>query len=177
MRITIVGAGFSGTSLALELARRAGSEVEICLVGQEGNYARGVAYGDARPEHLLNVRARNLGATADRPVDFAEWINLSERARDGFLPRLIYGEYLRDRLAAATELTAAQFVRMAQEVISIQRLDEGFRLHLADGSTLDSDRVVLAVGALPPQPLTGVGPALTVHPSYIAWPWRDDAIS
>ena len=175
MRITIVGAGFSGTALAVELARRAGPDVEICLVGHEGNYARGVAYGDARPEHLLNVRARNMGVSVDRPGDFADWINLSERARDGFLPRLIYGEYLRDRLAAATELTLAKVGRIAQEVISVQRQDEGFRLHLGDGATRDSDRVVLAVGALPPQALTGVGPALTTHPSYIAWPWREGA--
>ena len=49
-------------------------------------------------------------------------------------------------------------------------------MHLADGSDFLSDRVVLAVGALPPQPLPGIGPRLAIHPSYLGWPWQDGAI-
>lgn len=176
MRITIVGAGFTGSVLAIELARSAASGVDVCLVGIAANYARGVAYGDARPEHLLNVRARQLGATADYPADFADWLSLTEKARDRFLPRLVYGEYLHARLNAAAELSQAALSRVEQEVIAVERLGAGFRVHLADGGAFFSDQVVLAVGALPPQPLTGVGPRLAVHPSYIGWPWQDRAL-
>jgi uncharacterized NAD(P)/FAD-binding protein YdhS len=94
MRITIVGAGFSGSALASELARQAGPGVELCLVGVPDSYGRGVAYGEARPEHLLNVRASDLGATPDQPGGFADWLNLTDRARGSYLPRLLYGEYL-----------------------------------------------------------------------------------
>lgn len=176
MRITIVGAGFTGSVLAIELARSAASGVDVCLAAIAGNYARGVAYGDARPEHLLNVRARQLGATADYPADFADWLNLTERARDRFLPRLVYGEYLHARLHAAAEISQAAISRIQQEVIAVERFRAGFRVHLADGGAFASDQVVLAVGALPPQPLTGVGPRLAVHPSYIGWPWQDRAL-
>ena len=176
MRITVIGAGFTGSVLAIELARSAASSVDICLVGIAGNYARGVAYGDARPEHLLNVRARQLGATADYPADFADWLNLTEKARDRFLPRLVYGEYLHARLQAAATLTQAALSRIEQEVIAVERLGNGFRVHLADGGAFFSDQVVLAVGALSPQPLTGVGPRLAVHPSYIGWPWQERAM-
>jgi uncharacterized NAD(P)/FAD-binding protein YdhS len=176
MRITIVGAGFTGSVLAIELARSAASGVDVCLAGIPGNYARGVAYGDARPEHLLNVRARQLGATADYPADFADWLSLTEKARDRFLPRLVYGEYLHARLLAAAELSQAALSRVEQEVIAIERTGAGFRVHLADGGAFFSDQVVLAVGALPPQPLTGVGPRLALHPSYIGWPWQDRAL-
>ncbi|GAB3092280.1 FAD/NAD(P)-binding protein [Lysobacter terrae] len=176
MRITIIGAGFCGSALAIELARNAKPQVDICLVGINGNFARGVAYGDARPEHLLNVRARQLGLKAEIPGDFADWLCLTSAARDRFLPRLAYGEYLRARLAAASELTEATLACVEQEVIAVERLDRGFRLHFADGGAQLSDQVVLAIGALPPQALAGVGPALTVHPSYVAWPWREGAI-
>jgi uncharacterized NAD(P)/FAD-binding protein YdhS len=176
MRVTIIGAGFSGSALAIELARNASSNVDICLVGIASNYARGVAYGDARFEHLLNVRARHLGVTADYPGDFADWLSLSESARDRFLPRLVYGEYLHSRLREAFDLSKATLGRVEQEVIALERLDQGFRVHLADGGAFFSDQVVLAVGALPPQALTGVGPGLTIHPSYIAWPWREGAV-
>ena len=140
MRITIVGAGFTGSVLAIELARSAASGVDICLAGIASNYARGVAYGDARPEHLLNVRARQLGATADYPADFADWLTLTEKARDRFLPRLVYGEYLHARLHAAAEISQASLSRIKQEVIAIERLGNGFRVHLADGGRLPAIR-------------------------------------
>ncbi len=173
MRISIIGAGFSGCALATELARAAPQGVDIQLVGVADTYGRGVAYGEARPEHLLNVRARDLGATADHPGEFADWLSLTDRARTTFLPRLVYGEYLHSRLLAAQQLSLAGLNRIEQEAIAIEREGTAFRVHLADGSDFLSDRVVLTVGALPPQPLPGIGPRLAVHPSYIAWPWQN----
>ncbi|HEV8692598.1 MAG TPA: hypothetical protein VGQ93_00195 [Lysobacter sp.] len=62
MRITIIGAGFTGSVLAIERARGAAAGVDICLVGMADNYVSGVASGDARPEHLLShSRARTGG--------------------------------------------------------------------------------------------------------------------
>ncbi|UJB18992.1 MULTISPECIES: FAD/NAD(P)-binding protein [Lysobacter] len=176
MRITIVGAGFSGSALASELARQAGPGVELCLVGQTESYGRGVAYGEARPEHLLNVRASDLGATPDRPGGFADWLNLTDRARGSYLPRLLYGEYLHAQLQTAVAGSTAGFSQIRHEAIAVERASAGFRVHLADGSDFVSDRVVLALGALPPQPLPGVGPRLAIHPSYLGWPWQDGAI-
>lgn len=176
MRITIVGAGFSGSALASELARQAGPGVELCLVGVPDSYGRGVAYGEARPEHLLNVRASDLGATPDRPGGFADWLNLTDRARGSYLPRLLYGEYLHAQLQTAVAGSTAGFSQIRHEAIAVERASAGFRVHLADGSDFVSDRVVLAVGALPPQPLAGVGPRLAIHPNYLGWPWQDGAI-
>ena len=53
MRITIVGAGFSGATLATALATSRDTDVDVCLVGVSSNFGCGVAYGDARGEHLL----------------------------------------------------------------------------------------------------------------------------
>lgn len=176
MRITIVGAGFSGSALARELVGQAGPGVELCLVGIGESYGRGVAYGEARPEHLLNVRASELGATPDHPGGFADWLNLTDRARSSYLPRLLYGEYLHAQLQAALAGSAAAFNQIRQEAVAVERAASGFRIHLADGSDFLSDKVVLAVGALPPQPLAGVGPRLAIHSSYLGWPWQDGAI-
>ena len=112
MRISIIGAGFSGCALATELARAAPEGVDIQLVGVPDSFGRGVAYGEARPEHLLNVRARDLGATADHPGEFADWLNLTDRARTSFLPRLVYGEYLTvDEILERIEAVSADDVR------------------------------------------------------------------
>lgn len=173
IRITIVGAGYTGSTLATELATSRDTELDVCLVGTPGNFGGGVAYGDARGEHLLNARAGQLGATADKPADFARWLNLSERARDAFLPRVAYGEYLLDRLHDA-EVTSTNLTSLENEVIEIDRVHgKGYRVHLDDGSSFISDRVVLAVGALPPQRLPGVGPRLARHWRHIASPWQE----
>lgn len=172
MRITIVGAGYAGSTLATELATTYDTDLDVCLVGTPGNFGGGTAYGDARGEHLLNARAGQLGATADKPAGFARWLNLSEHARDAFLPRAAYGEYLLDRLHDA-EATSTNLTTLEHEVIEIDRLPgRGFRVHLDDGSRFESDRVVLAVGALPPQRLPGVGPRLSRDPRYVASPWQ-----
>ena len=67
MRITIIGAGFSGSTLATLLVSE-DEATEVCLVGVEETFARGVAYGETRPEHVLNVRAGHLGADPDYPT-------------------------------------------------------------------------------------------------------------
>lgn len=175
MRITIIGAGFSGTALACRLASTRDDAHEVCLVGAPATFGRGVAYGDARPEHLLNVRARHLGIDPEQPQDFADWLRLGERGRDGFMPRIAYGEYLQDRLREAMEMSA-NLTCIDQEAISVERSGREFRIQLADGGQFRCERVVLAPGALPPQRLAGVGPRLARSPRYIGWPWQDDAI-
>lgn len=175
MRITIVGAGFSGSTLATLLASTEDGAPEVCLVGVGETFARGVAYGQARPEHLLNVRAGQLGARPDAPGDFADWLSLGPRGRHEFLPRIAYGDYLAERVREAQE-AATNLSLVRQEAIAISRVGDGFRVHLDDGGYFASDRVVLALGALPPQRLTGVGPRLALSPRYIGWPWQDDGL-
>lgn len=175
MRITITGAGFSGSVLATQLASTEEGAPEVCLVGVGDTFARGVAYGQARPEHLLNVRAGLLGTHPDRPDDFAAWLSLGPRGRDEFLPRVAYGDYLAERLREAHE-AAGNLSLIRQEAIAITRVGEGYRVHLDDGGYFASDRVVLALGALPPQRLAGIGPRLAQSPRYIGWPWQDDAL-
>ncbi|MBD9478630.1 FAD/NAD(P)-binding protein [Pseudoxanthomonas sp. PXM02] len=175
MRITIVGAGFSGSVLASQLASTEDGAPDICLVGVGETFARGVAYGQARPEHLLNVRAGHLGVHPDAPGDFAAWLSLGPRGRDEFLPRVAYGDYLAERLREAHEV-AGNLSLVRQEAIAISRVGEGYRVHLDDGGYFASDRVVLALGALPPQRLAGIGPRLAQSQRYIGWPWQDDAL-
>lgn len=172
MRITIIGAGYTGTTLATELATSFDTDLDVLLVGVSANFGCGVAYGDARGEHLLNARAGHLGATAGNPAEFAQWLNLSANAKDAFLPRVAYGEYLLDRLHEA-ESTSTNLTTLEHEVIEIDSLPGGYRVHLDNGDSFYSDRVVLALGALPPQRLAGVGPRLARHWRYVGSPWQE----
>lgn len=174
--ITLIGAGFCGAALVRELAYRADASTRITLVGMGDTFGSGVAYGAARPEHLLNVRARDLGIDPDEPGGFADALHLGEAGRQAFLPRLAYADYLRGELSAAMASSAAHIVCKPQEAIAAERTQRGYRIFLADGEAFDSDQLVLAVGALAPQALPGIGPRLSVHPRYIGWPWQPGAL-
>lgn len=176
--ITIIGAGFCGTALLRELAQQAGAaRIRVSLVGVADTFGSGVAYGAARPEHLLNVRAKDLGIDPDDPGGFSDFLRLGEGGRLEFLPRLAYGDYLRSQLDGAEQQAAFEVERIGEEAVALERAPGGgFRIFLASGEALRSDVVVLALGALPPQALPGIGPRLGVHPRYIGWPWQGTAL-
>jgi uncharacterized NAD(P)/FAD-binding protein YdhS len=167
--IVILGAGFTGTSLAVELHRRGNRPQRVALVSGAPEFAKGVAYSTPYDEHLLNVPAGNMSALADEPEHFVAW--LRERFRDPnwcgeqpaqplakqFVPRKIYGQYLRSLLDSTVAPSAAgvEVERKNSEARSVTRGDGGWRIVLADDSTLQASSVVLATGNQAPAPLLG----------------------
>ncbi|QNH18595.1 FAD-binding protein [Xanthomonas sp. SS] len=175
MRIAIIGAGFCGNLLAAALARQ-GTASRLTLIGVADTFGRGIAYGAARPEHLLNVRAKDLGVDPQDPGGFADALQLDAAQRLEFLPRLRYGRYLEQHLDAALAASAVEVARVSEEAVAVERGPDGFRIFLANGEDVVSDVVVLAIGALPPAALPGIGPRLAVHRRYIGWPWQDGVL-
>lgn len=175
MRIAIIGAGFCGNVLAAAVARQ-GTASQLTLIGVADTFGRGIAYGAARPEHLLNVRAKDLGVDPQDPGGFADALQLDAAQRLDFLPRLRYGRYLEQHLDAALAASALDVARVSEEAVAVERGPDGFRIFLANGEDVVSDVVVLAIGALPPAALPGIGPRLAVHRRYIGWPWQDGVL-
>lgn len=179
MHIAIIGAGFCGVALARELVRKAPVGTRIALIGTPDSYARGIAYSTPRHEHCLNVRARDMGIDPDDPAGFADWLALEGAAREGFQPRTRYGDYLcamlDDTMAQATA-RGVELRTMPAEATAMQRTPGGFRIQLAGGESLDAARVVLALGALPPQPMAGLSPELLVSPRYLPAPFAPGAL-
>jgi 2-polyprenyl-6-methoxyphenol hydroxylase-like FAD-dependent oxidoreductase len=67
--VVIVGAGFSGTALAINLLRNASAPLCIRLIDRE-QIARGVAYARRPFPYLLNVPAGRMSATVADPDEF-----------------------------------------------------------------------------------------------------------
>jgi uncharacterized NAD(P)/FAD-binding protein YdhS len=139
MRVAIVGAGYSGTIAAVELARAAPG-ADIFLVEKSGRFGEGAAYSTRSPGHLLNVRARNMSAFADAPNDFANWAAERGFGPDDYVPRRDYRAYLQAALAAVPGVK-----RVAGEAVAIE---EGALL-LASGDRLRADAIILAGGNFP----------------------------
>ncbi|MFN3944794.1 MAG: FAD/NAD(P)-binding protein [Allosphingosinicella sp.] len=160
----VVGGGFSGTLQAIQLVRA--GVTRVVLIEREGAPGRGVAYGTARPEHLLNVPAAKMSAFPDAPDHFADWFAGHGGAPHEFAPRRLYGSYVEQLLADAGD--RIEIVRdEARDILP------GEQVVLKSGRRIDADAVVLAVGNFPPGPLRGLSEA-ELPGIYVPDPWAGD---
>jgi uncharacterized NAD(P)/FAD-binding protein YdhS/predicted metal-dependent enzyme (double-stranded beta helix superfamily) len=178
--IAIVGGGFSGTMVAVHLARLgAVKRPRVYLFEKSERPARGVAYGTRCDQHLLNVTAGLMSALPDEPSHFLDWL----RARDPsahhgtFAPRRVYGDYLGELLAASISQSIARIELRREEIVDLDVGDRQapVRLTTRDGDRIEASRVVLALG----HPLPEEPEGLDLHQlgrGYIADPWSASAL-
>jgi uncharacterized NAD(P)/FAD-binding protein YdhS len=181
--VAIIGGGFCGTLTAVNLARLSKHPLRVILVNNQYPTGRGVAYGTLRPEHLLNVVARNMSAFPDLPSHFVDWLrNRADFAelpladlREQFVPRRVYGDYLQDLLFWQAQPLAGsgrvQIQLVDDEVLDVTPAGRGARVVLKGGDTLQADRVVLATGNLAPHDMIPPD-SVHEHPAYCGNPWR-----
>ncbi len=167
---------------AVNLARLGFAPLEVTLINHRRATGRGVAYGTRRGEHLLNVAARNMSAFPHFPDHFVQWLRTRSEyeqvpeieLRERFIPRLTYGDYLRGLMQhhllapPASMPTVTTFVE--DEVTDVVAHGDGANLHLARGTTMEADRVVLATGNETPTGFPGAE-GLEDHPAWVGNPW------
>jgi uncharacterized NAD(P)/FAD-binding protein YdhS len=171
--VVVVGGGFSGTMQAVNLLRHDVSLVT--LIEQTPRLARGVAYSTGWKEHLLNVRRANMSAFPDDPGHFDSWLEANHPEIEGaFVPRGVYGNYLEDQLTAAVASMPDRLNILRASAVSLDATANDLVLGLTDGSSITADRVVLALGNLPPHPLRGLDPEQFDSDLYVADPWQAD---
>lgn len=155
-RITIIGGGASGTLLAVNLLRHSnGQPIEVNFVEKSKKIGRGVAYSTAEDIHFLNVPAAKMGAFPDDVEHFHRWLAESgfSYAPTDFVPRKIYGEYLREMLAEAIQNKNGNVSvnLLDDEAIDVYAEEDSALVLLKSGEVLPSHKVVLAFGNfLPP---------------------------
>jgi uncharacterized NAD(P)/FAD-binding protein YdhS len=167
--VAIIGAGASGTLTAVQFARLAPPGATAALIEAGARAARGLAYGTPYGAHLLNVAAGRMSALPDDPDHFLRW--LRERDPDAapgtFAPRALYGDYLASLLGG--EEAAGRVIRVGGTAVGITRSGAHWIVHLHADRTVAADRVVLALGNLPPaDPLHFDG---EVPLEYVRDPW------
>ncbi|NLS26363.1 hypothetical protein S2M10_13450 [Sphingomonas sp. S2M10] len=168
--VAIIGAGFSGTLQAINLIRHEGPRAT--LIERAPVAGTGLAYGAAHPSHLLNVRAANMSAFPDDPAHLVRWLEARgvDNAAASFVPRRVYGAYLREMLDQALARYPDRLRLVRGEVADVTFDADGATLQLSDG-TLRADAAVLAVGNLPPHDPPGLDPATLSAERYKGDPW------
>ena len=165
LRVAIVGGGFAGSLIAARLLRetRHGA-LCIDLLDASGSFSRGLAYGSAARDSLLNVRAGLMSALEEEPLDFVRWAKAAglDITPATFATRRDYGDYSRDLLRAALISSPANagFREICASVTDLEHAAQGFRLQLSNGSRLWADMVVLALGNPPSTPPFEIDPTL-----------------
>jgi uncharacterized NAD(P)/FAD-binding protein YdhS len=183
--ITVVGAGFSGTLLALHLLRRCPPWTRICLIERNPQFGRGPAYATGNPNHLLNVPAGRMSAFHDRPDDFLAWLGgqpaeVAGQVHAGsFVSRGLFGAYVRHLLNA--ELKDAEHGHrldlLRGEVTGLDASGPRIRLLCGNGRCAEADLVVLALGNFPPEAPPVADMAFYDSRFYRPDPWAADSFT
>jgi uncharacterized NAD(P)/FAD-binding protein YdhS len=129
----------------------------------------GAAYSTTYPDHLLNTRAHNMSAFADRPHHFLDWLHDRPEAAgvtdQCFVSRATYGAYMAGLLAPWSGDSADRRLRCVRKTcLRLREAPGGVAATLDDGQVLVGDRAVLATGHT--QPAADPGGALS-------GPWSD----
>src|SRR5215468_8619528 len=103
--IVIVGAGFSGTAVALHLLRLPHSAPLRIVLIERAQRAGGLAYASREGPYLLNVPAGRMSASSVDPLEFLAYAQraLPTASAEDFLPRELYGQYLEASLLNAAK--------------------------------------------------------------------------
>jgi len=175
-RVAIIGGGAAAATLLSELLERKPAQpLHLDWYTGGGTLARGVAYGTASDRHLLNVRAASMSMFAGKPSGFLDFIQRDDPSIAGtdFLPRRRYGDYLEAEVARALKQSKSNghdvnVIPFAVEAI-VPEHDGVTVIHGEENRRFDA--TVLALGALPPQPLRGVSAEALASGRYIVDPW------
>lgn len=182
--VAIIGAGFSGTLLALHLMRQTTPGTRILLIERNRQFGRGAAYSTGNSSHLLNVPAAKMSAYPQQPQHFLDWLRAVEPPELGgvkpspttFVPRAVFGRYVEDLLESErrSAVFCGRLELLKTDVTDIAPQPGGVVLSFAEGPPRQVDRVVLAVGNFPPSPPPVASPGFYDTTFYSPDPWAPD---
>lgn len=131
---------------------------------------RGVAYSTTEAAHLLNVRAEGMSAWAGSPDHFAKAFELEGGNACGFAQRRFFGRYLGDILQEAVAGGCTTLIEAT--AVSGRRNSDSWHVSFDDGSSVDANALVLAIGNQEPEAL----PAFSgVRHRFVRNPWGADS--
>ena len=178
--IAVIGGGASGTLVATHLLYRWDGDLRVHLIERRRDLGQGVAYSTRSMRHLLNVPAGKMSALPDDPDHFLRWLRtgpMPEAAPETFAPRPLFHAYLLFALGEAERLCPqASLERVRGEVVSVKAREPGATVGLRDGRGLRADRVVLALGNLPPRNPGILDGSFYADPRYVPDAWAPGAL-
>ena len=177
--IAVIGGGFTGTAVALHLARETPPTTRIKIFEPRAVLGAGLAYSTQHPAHRINAPAQRMSLWADEPDDFHRWLFASDACRDDpqaalpdgriFPQRGVFGSYVAAQVHPYLVSGKITHVRSAAQALSWQK--GRWAIEVA-GPCFFADAVVLATGHAPPCEIPGILAPVVTHQRFIADPWQ-----
>ncbi|MES1199979.1 MAG: FAD/NAD(P)-binding protein [Pseudomonadota bacterium] len=179
--LAIIGAGFSGATLAAQLLGEARRAPKIIMIDRSGRFGPGLAYATHHSAHLLNVPADKLGLTPDRPGDFTDFVRFCSRDPDpsgSFAQRTIYGSFLETQMRRLARASGpGELTLLRDAVVSCRTTPGAICLELSSGASIKADAAVLALGNLPTRAPTPFDTLPLEESRALRDPWDQGALS
>jgi uncharacterized NAD(P)/FAD-binding protein YdhS len=141
--IVIIGSGFTGSTLALELAQLK-KNAKIYLFEKEASFEfRGPAYTYLSESYALNVKAIDMGVDSNEPKEFYTWLNRKfpgKYSEIDFVSRKLYGDYLTEKISPFLN---NNIFLVRDEVIDIELSQ---KIVKAKNQNIKFDKIILAIG-------------------------------
>jgi uncharacterized NAD(P)/FAD-binding protein YdhS len=150
--IGIVGAGFTGTLLTVQLLRQSKEPLAIHLI-DSNEFGAGVAYSTQTDVHILNSPAISMSPFPEDPFHFCRWIEQKTGINYPMTlhQRNHYRLYLQELLAESeNHATQCSLHKIKDRTVHIKVEDGGYRLSFLKSSPLFVDQLILAMGHYPP---------------------------
>ena len=186
--VAVIGGGLSGALVAERLLRTSRSAIHVVVVDPRETLGAGLAYSTDRREHVLNVPSKSMSAVDGESDHFLVWLRGKGNAEarewgastdaNGFIPRGLYGSYVRQLLADAAQsaIPGVSFTHERNVAIALSVEAGRVRVVLKDQRTIDAGHAVLALGNPPPADPTSSDLPFYASPRYVRDAWGPEAL-
>lgn len=180
-RITIIGGGFSGASVAVQLVRASQLPLAITIIEPRPDVGRGLAHSADDPDHRLNgTPAQHFVDPAD-PEGFSRWCverGLVQEDPGAVAPggslfsrRKDFGAFVAETLRAHAGWPTGSTIRHLQDVVTdATAAAKTIDVRTAEGRVLAADMVIVATGNALPRLPAEFDVQLGANPAVIAVP-------
>lgn len=185
--IGIIGGGFTGIILAVQLIKQSTQGLSITIVNENNQFGLGIAYNPYSKYHLLNVVAGKMSVFREESNHFVNWLitqpeyqnSKEELLKKSFMPRHIYGRYLMDTWAEYKVIAKEKGVVINEIVGRATQLkvsENEIEVALENNIKLQFNKCILATGnQLPGNPKVP-NSSFFKSPNYFQNPWSIDSV-
>ncbi|WP_281629650.1 FAD/NAD(P)-binding protein [Vibrio sp. St2] len=150
--IAIIGFGASGVGLLNEIQNEVFTKrhlkPNIAIFNNQKSFAKGKAFGDASPIHIVNTPPELMSPSVVEPNGFWHWLREQNSMDSRWPTRITFAKYLEYVYSDIHATGLLNLHEVQRDVLSLQYVEGAFELALQDGELIKASEVVLCLGSL-----------------------------